>query len=50
VFRDILFAPERLEAMARSVQRLARPDAADAILDLALDLMKRCPPASASFS
>jgi UDP-N-acetylglucosamine--N-acetylmuramyl-(pentapeptide) pyrophosphoryl-undecaprenol N-acetylglucosamine transferase len=50
VLRDVLFAPERLEAMSRNAQRLARPDAADAILDLALDLQRRCPPGSASSS
>ena len=50
VFRDVLFAPERLSAMGRCVQALARPNAADAILDLAVELKNRCPPASASFS
>lgn len=48
VFRDVLFAPERLQAMGASAQRLARPDAADAILDLALDVSDRCPSASVS--
>ncbi|MBI4604438.1 MAG: UDP-N-acetylglucosamine--N-acetylmuramyl-(pentapeptide) pyrophosphoryl-undecaprenol N-acetylglucosamine transferase [Planctomycetes bacterium] len=50
VFRDTLFAPARLEAMGRCARSLARPDAADAILDLAVELRRRCPPASASSS
>lgn len=48
VFRDVLLAPERLQAMGESAHRLARPDAADAILDLALDVSDRCPSASVS--
>lgn len=48
VFHDVLFAPERLQAMGESAQFLARPDAADAILDLALEVSDRCPSASVS--
>ncbi len=47
VLKDVLFAPERLEAMRKSIQALARPDAADAILNLAVELKQQCPPAFA---
>jgi UDP-N-acetylglucosamine--N-acetylmuramyl-(pentapeptide) pyrophosphoryl-undecaprenol N-acetylglucosamine transferase len=50
VFEDILFVPERLEAMGRSARSMARPGASDSVLDLALDLSKSCRSPSASFS
>lgn len=50
VFEDILFVPERLEAMGRSARSIARPMASDSVLDLALDLSKSCRSLSASFS
>jgi UDP-N-acetylglucosamine--N-acetylmuramyl-(pentapeptide) pyrophosphoryl-undecaprenol N-acetylglucosamine transferase len=42
VFEELLFVPERLSAMGRSLQGLARPDAADAVVDLAVDLSRTC--------
>ena len=50
VFEDLLSAPERLEAMSRSARSLARPEATDAVVDLAVDLSRKCRPASESSS
>lgn len=47
VFREVLFAREKLESMGRSARSLSRPHASDAILDLALELKSRCPQGSA---
>ena len=50
VIEDFLLAPDRLESMGRSARLLSRPDAADAVLDLAVELQERCPPAFVSSS
>lgn len=50
IFHEVLFSPERLSCMARGAQALAKPHAADAVLDLALDLKKQCPQPFVSFS
>jgi UDP-N-acetylglucosamine--N-acetylmuramyl-(pentapeptide) pyrophosphoryl-undecaprenol N-acetylglucosamine transferase len=52
VFEEVLLDPERLAAMERAVLRTARPGAADAVIDLALEISseKSCPPAFASSS
>lgn len=50
VFEDVLFVPDTLEAWSRSARSLARPDASDAVLDLAVDLRQRCQPDSERFS
>lgn len=42
VFEELLFVPERLADMGRSLRGLARPDAADAVVDLAVDLSRKC--------
>jgi UDP-N-acetylglucosamine--N-acetylmuramyl-(pentapeptide) pyrophosphoryl-undecaprenol N-acetylglucosamine transferase len=50
IFDDILFAPKRLEDMGTRARGLARPDAADAILNLALSFERPCPQHSGSSS
>jgi len=50
VLQDVLLSPDRLASMARGARRLARTQAADAILDLAMELKSPCPPVSASSS
>lgn len=51
LFTDVLFSPQRLSAMARGALGLARPRAADAVLDLAVELRnKRCRSGSVSSS
>jgi len=42
IFRDLLFEPERLLAMEDGARSLARPRAADAVLDLVLELAETC--------
>ena len=43
VFDEVLFSPGRLQAMEEGALALARPDAADAVLDLAVELkLERC--------
>jgi UDP-N-acetylglucosamine--N-acetylmuramyl-(pentapeptide) pyrophosphoryl-undecaprenol N-acetylglucosamine transferase len=43
LFQEILFSPERLRRMQSAALTLARPDAADAVLNLILGLRERCP-------
>ena len=40
IFEEVLFAPERLLEMEDAARSLARPEAADAVLDLVLELKK----------
>ena len=42
IFKDILFEPGRLLAMEDRALTLGRPDAADAVLDLILELKEKC--------
>ena len=50
VFDDVLFSPGRLQAMEEGALALARPGAADAVLDLAVELkLERCRSHFASF-
>jgi UDP-N-acetylglucosamine--N-acetylmuramyl-(pentapeptide) pyrophosphoryl-undecaprenol N-acetylglucosamine transferase len=50
VFEDVLLVPKRLEAMGKMARNLARPEASDTVLNLALGLSRQCPPVSASLS
>lgn len=50
VFRDVLFESARLEEMVNCARRLGRPQAADSVIDLALELSEPCPSASVSLS
>jgi UDP-N-acetylglucosamine--N-acetylmuramyl-(pentapeptide) pyrophosphoryl-undecaprenol N-acetylglucosamine transferase len=50
-FEEILFSPSTHAAMSRKARALASPGAADAVIDLAVDLKReRCPSAFASSS
>ena len=42
IFKDILFEPGRLLEMEDRALTLGRPDAADAVLDLILELKEKC--------
>lgn len=42
VFEEVLFFPRKLRQMEAACHRLARPDAADAVLNLLLELRKPC--------
>jgi len=42
VFRDVLLASEKLEAMGRNARAASRPDAADRVIDLALGIKRPC--------
>jgi UDP-N-acetylglucosamine--N-acetylmuramyl-(pentapeptide) pyrophosphoryl-undecaprenol N-acetylglucosamine transferase len=48
IFEELLGSPGRLEIMEAGAASLARPDAADRVLDLVLELRKACPQVSAS--
>ena len=50
IVRNILFVRGRLDRMAQCARGLARPDAADSVVDLAVELRESCQPAFASFS
>ncbi len=50
IVRNILFVRGRLDRMARCARGLARPDAADSVVDLAVELRESCQPAFASSS
>lgn len=49
VIRNLLLVPDRLERMARCARELARPDAADSVVDLAVELRESCRPDFASY-
>ena len=50
LFEEILVSPGRLRKMAESARGRGRPDAADLVLDLAVELNETCRTASVSFS
>lgn len=50
VVSNILFVRGRLDRMARCAGSLGRPDAADSVVDLAVELKESCQTDSASFS
>ncbi len=47
---QLIASPARLASMSAAARRLARPMAADRVVDLALELRRSCPTASVSFS
>ena len=50
LFEEIFLSPGRLRKMAESARGRGRPDAADLVLDLAVELNETCRTASVSFS
>lgn len=42
LFRELLFSPERLRKMATGCRSLGRPEAADRVLDLLIELRESC--------